>query len=125
MAAKRLTRKQLLKEPDEFITLTGRTIEWVKTHTKQVVTGVSIFITAVLLVVGYRCSEEQRARAASNLFSKALETYQQQVEEKDQAKVMEEIRPEFDKLVETYHSQAAGRLGQILYGHILLNADKG
>ena len=37
---------------------------------------------------------------------------------------MEEIRPEFDKLVETYHSQAAGRLGQILYGHILLNADK-
>ena len=40
---KRVTRKQLLKEPDEFITTTGRIIAWGRKYTRQVAYAAGAF----------------------------------------------------------------------------------
>jgi tetratricopeptide (TPR) repeat protein len=50
MAEKRITRKELLKSPDEFLTLTERTINFVNTHSRQVYIGLTALVC--ILVVG-------------------------------------------------------------------------
>jgi len=48
MAKKRVTRKQLLKEPDEFITFTGKLIRFGRAHHKELTYAVcAVFIIVI------------------------------------------------------------------------------
>lgn len=124
MAAKRLTRKQLLKEPDEFITFTGRVIAWVKAHPRQLTIGAGAVIGLAVILVGYRYIDERRAQAASRLLSRGLATYEQSLASDGQGKTLESVRSDFDKLVDDFSGQPAGHLGLVYYGQILLGAGK-
>ena len=124
MAAKRLTRKQLLKEPDEFLTLTQRVFEWIKANPRQMIIGAGIVIGVFALAAGYRYFNARRTLEASRLLSQGLATYQQQLTAGDQEKALEAVRPDFEKLVKEFSGKPAGRLGQIYYGQILLKAKK-
>lgn len=122
MAAKRLTRKQLLKEPDEFLTLTGRIIEWARTYPKQLAIGAGVVLGVLVIVFGYRYINQRRAQAASHLLSKGLATFQQQVDSNGKDKALEAARPDFDKLIHDFSGQPAGRLGRVYFGQLLFQA---
>lgn len=117
MAAKRVDRKQLLKEPDEFFTTTGRLINWVKAHPRPVAYGVCAFLVLILAAAGYRYFDERRSRTASDLLSRTLTSYQQELAKGDTKKAFETVEPDFKRLVSEYGGQPAGRLGQIYYAH--------
>lgn len=51
MPPKKVSRKKLLKEPDEFISTTGRAIQYVKNHQRQV-TGAALVVLLILLAGG-------------------------------------------------------------------------
>ena len=54
MAKKKITRKQLLKEPDEFLTLSGKAFNYARTHGKQLqYLGIALGVFALLLLGGY------------------------------------------------------------------------
>ena len=124
MAAKRVTRKQLLKEPDEFISLTGRVVAWVKAHPKQLAIGAGVFVGLLVMVTGYRYIDERRAQAASRLLSQGISTFQQRLESGDKSEALEAVRSDFDKLINDFSGQPAGHLGLVYYGQILLGAGK-
>ena len=74
MAEKRITRKELLKSPDEFLTLTERTVNFIRTHSKQFYIVLTVLVC--LLVVGilgnlYLSHRENQALTA---YSKALDS---------------------------------------------------
>ena len=52
MAKKRVTRKQLLKEPDEFLTLSGRAALFVREHSRQFKYLGGAIATALLIYLG-------------------------------------------------------------------------
>jgi len=77
MAAKKISRKKLLKEPDEFISTTGQVIEYLKTHQRQV-TRVAV-IALIMIAVGagtfyYLRLQEGNAQAIQQ---QALSLYQE------------------------------------------------
>ena len=54
MAKKRITRKELLKKPDEFLTLSNKIIEFISTHPRQLkYLGVGVAIIIVVYISGY------------------------------------------------------------------------
>ncbi len=124
MAAKRVTRKQLLKEPDEFITFTGRVVAWVKAHPKQLAIGVGVIVGLLVMVTGYRYINERRAQAASRLLSRGMTAFQQRLESDDKGVALEAVRSDFDKLINDFSGQPAGHLGLVYYGQILLGSGK-
>ena len=65
MAKTRLTRKQLLKEPDEFITLTGRTIQWSRQNAKALLLCGVALLVAMAAVSGYLYYNQNRETAAA------------------------------------------------------------
>ena len=52
-AAKKKTRKELLKEPDEFLTLTSRVLGWAAKYKKQINMAVLAAPTVGVLLSGY------------------------------------------------------------------------
>ncbi|MFZ1987159.1 MAG: tetratricopeptide repeat protein [Desulfatitalea sp.] len=121
MAKKRITRKELVKEPDEFITLTGQTIRWARENTRSLTYGVCAFFAVILLVAAYRFYSTQREQAAATLLSQTRAAYQAAGKtEGDPAKALAKAKPDFDRLVSEYGRWSAGRLGRLLYAHAAL-----
>ena len=54
MARKRVTRKQLLKEPDEFISFTGKLIQFSRQHDREITYAVSAFFIIVVALAAFR-----------------------------------------------------------------------
>ena len=48
----KIDRKKLLKEPDEFLTLSDRAVRWARTHTRPLTIGVCAALAGMILVLG-------------------------------------------------------------------------
>lgn len=123
MAKKRVTRKQLLKEPDEFITTTGRLIAWGKEHAKALGIGTTLFFTIIIAVSIYVFVNERRSTAAHMMFGQAVLKYQTEAGKKDGVAALSAVSGDFDTLMDSYGGQPAGKLGRLFYGHMGTMAD--
>ncbi|MBI5896831.1 MAG: tetratricopeptide repeat protein [Desulfobacterales bacterium] len=121
MAKKRISRKELVKEPDEFITFTGQAIRWARENTRPLMYGVCIFFGIIVLVSAYRLFSGYRQENGAALLSQTRSAYQAAVQaDKDPAKVLATVKPQFERLIDEYGNWPAGRLGRVLYAHAAL-----
>ncbi len=120
MAKKGLTRKQLLKEPDEFITLTGKMIGWSRRHTRQLVYGACAALGIIVVLVGYSYYQQSRSRSAALLLGESLVKYQ--AAGKTPADSLAAAKEDFAKLIDRYGNAPAARLGQVVFAHYNLAA---
>ncbi len=118
MAKKRVTRKQLLKEPDEFITTTGQLITWAKENAKALGIGSTLFFTIIIAVSIYAFINQKRSDTAHLMFGQALSKYQTEAGSKDGTTAMSAVSGDFDALIDSYDGQPAGKLGRLFYGHM-------
>ena len=123
MAKKRVTRKQLLKEPDEFITTTGQLISWAKENAKALGIGSALFFAVIIAVSIYVFVNEKRTTAAHLMFGQAVMKYQTEAGTKDGLSAMTAVSGDFDALIDAYAGLSAGKLGRLFYGHMGTMAD--
>jgi tetratricopeptide (TPR) repeat protein len=121
MAKKRVTRKQLLKEPDEFITLSGRILQWSRQHTKQLVTSGIVLFVLIAAVSAFSYYDKSQEKTAAALLGEGLAKMRQQVSGENRMQALSAAEPEIQRLVDEYGGQPAGRLGRIVLGHIHLS----
>ena len=74
-AAKKKTRKELLKEPDEFLTLSSRFLGWAAKYKKQINMAVLAALTAGVLISGYFFYVNQQEAKAAGLLAQALDQH--------------------------------------------------
>ena len=111
MAKKRITRKELVKKPDEFITLTGAVIQWAQKNTKSLAYGVGTFFIIVLLLAGYRFYAENRERAAGALLSQSITAYEEALRhEKTPVEALAKVQPDLERLIDDFAGCDAGNL---------------
>jgi len=118
MAKKRVTRKQLLKEPDEFITTTGRLIAWAKENTQKLTIGAGVFFVLIIVVSVFGYYHDKRTNSAQLMFSQVVAKYQAEAGQKTSAEALSAVSEDLDLLVGTYGGTPAGKLGRVFYGHI-------
>jgi len=118
MAKKRVTRKQLLKEPDEFITTTGQLIAWAKENAKALGIGSTLFFAIIMAMSIYVFVNEKRSTTAHSMFGQAVSKYQTEAGAKDGATAFSAVSGDFDALIDSYGGQSAGKLGRLFYGHM-------
>ena len=73
MAKKKITRKALLKEPDEFLTFSNRAAIYISEHTQQLKylgTGVAVCVLLYLAVTSYLGYVDRKGQEA---YSRAYE----------------------------------------------------
>lgn len=72
MARQRITRKELLRQPDQFLTRSARVIAWVEMNAASILYGAGAVILVVVLVGGWFVWRTNRHARAEALFFEAM-----------------------------------------------------
>jgi tetratricopeptide (TPR) repeat protein len=125
VAEKKVSRKALLKEPDEFLSFSARVILYVKENSRQMVALVLLIMACSAAAVSYNSYRTSRERNSHELFLRALRAYEETLEAEEpvsQVK-LEALLAQFDYLVSQYGSLPAGEMAQLYAGHVLFKKE--
>jgi tetratricopeptide (TPR) repeat protein len=120
--AQKLTRKQLLKEPDEFITFSGKMIRWFTTYKQQaIIAGVVVFVL-LAAGAGYQAYLHHAENKASALLAEALSRYQVDLKANDPVKAYQSVENSFSRILDDYSSRSIGKIAGIEFANICYRA---
>ncbi len=115
MTKKRVTRKQLLKEPDEFITFSNRMIKFGVAYKQQLMIAVGVFCAAVLVFVGMQYVSGRSQARAFNLLENAIAKYDRAFVKDGPEKALEAVAADFELILKKYGSNAGGQLARVTF----------
>lgn len=126
MAKKRKkTRKELLKEPDEFITLSGKLINLAVEHKTLLTYSIAIIIGLAVIITGIRLFSIRAENKAAALLDNTLTKYESLKNEK---KIPEEVygavSPDFQLILDKYGGKESGKIARLTFANICYDAGK-
>jgi predicted negative regulator of RcsB-dependent stress response len=121
VAEKRVTRKELLKEPDEFMTTTGEVIRYVRENPRLVTIAGIVALVCVLAVVGFFAYKKQQQSRSHELFENAARDYETLMAAKvpATAQQLDALFDRFDFIAKNYSSFPEGEMALLYSGHVL------
>lgn len=125
MAKKRKkTRKELLREPDEFMTISGKLIGFAVDHKNQLAYALGIIVILALIISGYRFFSIRAENNAAALLDKSLTKYNSLKTDKQPDEVYGEVSADFQFILDKYKGKESAKLARIIYANICYNAGK-
>lgn len=112
---RRVTRKELLKEPDEFMTFTGKLIQFARDYQKQLLYGLSAVVLTVIIISGVRLFIGYNESNASKQLEQAMSL---QAENRLKNKDLNEVKFSFQEIADKYSRYEGGKLARIMYANI-------
>ena len=112
---KRVTRKQLLKEPDQFISFSARAILFAADNRRLISLVLGGLLVVVLAGGAFLYFSNLSERRAHAMFEQGLVHYLSQVSGDKSARFQQTAREKFDQVVKKYPSTAAAQLSLLLY----------
>lgn len=124
VAEKKLSRKELLNEPDEFISTTGQVINFAKDNPRMLIGIVVGFVLALVIGLGYYAHQSRKEARSHELFQLALRTYEKEIAGVNQPgkQELDRLLAEFDLISRDYSGFINGDLALLYCGHILYKA---
>ncbi|MCP4693381.1 MAG: tetratricopeptide repeat protein [Desulfobacterales bacterium] len=112
---KRIKRKELLKEPDEFLTASSKALAFLDAHKNQAIWTLVGFMALIVIIAGAQYYSFQSQKKAFVLLSKSMESYQVEMGTKEPAEALTAVKADFDKLLDAYGGKDAGKIGRVLF----------
>lgn len=113
---KRVTRKQLLKEPDEFLTFSAKAIQFAANNRNAVLGVVIAVVVTTLAVAGFRYYSQVSERKAYAMLEQARLAYLAEALGGGQSSAHEETIKKLEEVIEAYPSTAAARFSLLVLG---------
>lgn len=120
----KISRKQLLKEPDKIITTTSRLIQFAAAHRTGVVIGAVGFLGVVIVIALVRYFAVQNENRAFAELHKVLTTYEEQRAADGAPDATKAVGAEMEKIVEKYSGNTGGKIACLRYADICLAAGR-
>lgn len=124
MAKSKISRKKLLKEPDEFITFTGRLIAFGRTYQNQLIGGLTAFFIILALISTVRYFSAKSEAEAALLLANTQTKYQEALSSGGAEDAFAKVESDFKRLFDEYSGKAAGRQARLIFADICFNAKK-
>jgi tetratricopeptide (TPR) repeat protein len=125
MAKKRKkTRKELLREPDEFMTISGKLIGFAVDHKNQLTYALGIIVVLALIISGIRFFSIRAENNASALLDKSLTKYNTMKAEKQPDEIYGAVSADFQFILNKYDGKKSAKLARLTYANICYNAGK-
>jgi tetratricopeptide (TPR) repeat protein len=122
MATGKKSRKELLKKPDEFITLTGRAIQFVSGHQKQISYGLCALVAVALVIFGYRFFAQRAEAKAFAALAQTMASYEASKKTSSSQQAYSKAAEALQRLVQKYGDNAGGKLARVRYANISYEA---
>jgi len=124
MATKKKTRKQLLKEPDEFITFTGKAITFVTGYQKQISYMLCAIMAIVLIFFGYRFFAQRAETKAFTRLGQTQSKYDTLKKTSSGTAAYSQVSEAFQSIIKKYGGNAGGKLARVIYANISYDAQQ-
>jgi tetratricopeptide (TPR) repeat protein len=118
------TRKELLKEPDEFMTLTGKLIGFAADHKTQLTYGLGIVLSVAILISGVRFFSIRAENKAADMLSQSMMEYSSLKTQKKPDEVFNAVSGGFQTILQRYGNKSNGKLARLIYANICYDAGK-
>jgi predicted negative regulator of RcsB-dependent stress response len=116
------TRKELLKEPDEFITTTGKLIQWAIKNQTRLTYGLAVVVIVALGISTYRFFSLRAEAQAAQLLQQAMTKYEKLRADKPPAEVYGAVSEDFQTILDKYGSKKSGKLAGLRFANISYDA---
>ncbi len=124
MVRKKFNRKQL-KQPDEFITFSGKVIQWGQKYRRQIGYAAIALLGIVLASVGYRYFDNRSEVKAFTQLSQANTNYAVQIQKTGaQEKAYEVVKADYQNILDNYSGKNAGKVARKTLADICFNAGR-
>ncbi len=125
MAKKRKkTRKELLKEPDEFLTISSKLIKLAIEYKTHLSYALGTILVLAVIISGIRFFSIRAENNASALLDKSLTKYNSIKSEKQPDEVYGEVSADFQFILNKYKGKESAKLARLIYANICYNAGK-
>ena len=124
MATKKKTRKQLLKEPDEFITFTGKAITFITGHQKQISYMLCAIVAIVIIFFGYRFFAQRAETKAFTRLGQTQSKYDTLKKTSSETAAYSQVSEAFQSIIKKYDGNAGGKLARVIYANISFDAQQ-
>jgi predicted negative regulator of RcsB-dependent stress response len=115
---KKVSRKQLLKEPDEFLTLSSRLFQYVLAHRYQLLALVGGVIGIVLIISGLQYYALKRSKEVFIVLENARLNYERILNEKGPREAYLAVEEEFEALIDDYSGKTGAKLARVFLANI-------
>jgi tetratricopeptide (TPR) repeat protein len=122
MAAKYKTRKELLKKPDEFITLTGKAITFARDYQNQIFYAFCAIVVVVLIFLGYRYFTQRAEVKAFSMLQQTQSEYQTLKAASSAPEAYSKVAAAFQRILKKYGGNAGGKLARVIFANISYDA---
>ena len=115
MARQRITRKELLRQPDQFITRSARIIEWTEANASSILYGVGAVILVGALIGGWFVWQANRHHRAETLLYEAINgnALQDSTSQDNQVNALQALVRDYDRTPAA--TQAYWHLGRLYF----------
>jgi len=125
MAKKRKkTRKELLKEPDEFLTISSKLIKLGIEYKTHLTWALGVILSLVLIISGILFFSIRAENKAAALLDKSLAVYNSIKVDKKPAEVYGEVSADFQFILKKYGEKKSGKLARLIYANICYDVGK-
>ena len=114
--------KELLKEPDEFLTFTSKAIQFGVAHKYHLAGGLAGLVVLILIATGIRYLSIRAENTAFTLLSQSQIKYEALVKQDGPQKALTEVAEDFEGILKKYSSKKGGKLARIYYAGICYKA---
>lgn len=121
---KKISRKELLNKPDEFITLWSKMFNLASQYQAQILFGFIVIIILISSVVGVRFYGNKAEKQASNLLGMVMSKYKIIHEKSGPEAAYQAVEEDVQKLLAQYSNREGGKLARVLFADICYRADK-
>lgn len=122
MVAKYKTRKELLKKPDEFITLTGKAIAFARDYQNQISYSLCAIVAIFLIFLGYRYFAQRAEVKAFSILQQTQSEYQTLKAASSAPEAYSKVSDAFQGIIKKYGGNAGGKLARVIYANISYDA---
>jgi len=127
MAKKRkvkISRKQLLNEPDEFITFSSKLLKFIIDHKSQITITVSVIFCCILAFSGWKYFSNKAEDKAAISLDRNITRYESVKVKEGANKAYLEVEKDFQLLLKKYSGKHGGKLARVIFANICYNAEK-
>jgi len=113
-------RKQLLKEPDEFLVFSRRMFNYTMDNFQYVLAGIGGIICIALVVLGIRAWQISSENSGAMKLTEAKTTYYKALEKNPQSieDAFSSAEQAFETVITDYSGTVSGKMGTIVYANL-------
>ncbi len=108
----------MLKEPDEFLTLSARALRYSMEHKDRIGWGVGLLVVVGIIIAGANYFLATAENKAFELLDQNMSRYTAAVEADGPIEAVSRVEESFEQLLDGYGKRRGGKIGRLMYADI-------